>query len=138
MPKASIGRVILAVLVGWITNAILTGIAEVLMWKSMRGLGGHLPLRYYILDLSFQCCFTVVGGYLCCVIAGPTHRIAMFILMALGLLIGGLSLPPSWNREPHWYRIALLAVWVPCVWVGWSLRVRTVTTQVLTANNAAQ
>lgn len=132
MPKASIGRIILAVVAAWLTNAILVGLSEVLMWKSMRGPAGHLPLRYYMIDLILQCCFTVVGGYLCCVIAGPTRRGAMLSLMALGLLIGGLSLPPSWNREPHWYRIALLAVWVPCVWIGWRLKAhRTVATQAL-------
>ena len=122
MPKASLGRVILAVVAGWMTNAILVGITEVLMWKIMRGGAGHRPLNYYIIDLICQCCFTVVGGYLCCVIARPPNRVAMLSLMALGLLIGGLSLPSSWSREPHWYRIALLAVWVPCVWIGWTLR----------------
>lgn len=122
MPKASVGRVIFAAVGGWLANAILVGVTEVLLWTSMRGAGGKLPGKYYIIDLICQCCFTVLGAYLCCVIAGPSRRVAMFSLMSLGLLIGGLSLPPSWAREPHWYRIALLAVWVPCVWIGWRLR----------------
>jgi hypothetical protein len=121
MPKASVGRVILAVVVGWVTNAFLVGVTEVLLWKSMRGMGGKLPGKYYMIDLICQCCFTVVGGYLCCVIARPSRRVAMRSLMALGILIGGLSLPSSWAREPHWYRIALLAVWIPCIWIGWTL-----------------
>jgi hypothetical protein len=122
MPKASVGRVILAVVAGWVTNAILVGITEVLLWTSMRGAGGKLPGRYYIIDLICQCCFTVVGGYLCCMIAGPSRRAGMVSLMFLGLLIGGLSLPSAWSREPHWYRISLVAVWIPCVWIGWRLR----------------
>ena len=134
MAKASVGRVLLAVITGWLTNAILTGIAEVLMWRSMRGPGGHFPLRYYVIDVICQCCFTILGAYLCCVIAGSRHRVAMISLMALGLLVGGLSLPPSWSREPHWYRIALLAVWVPCVWIGCKLScMRAVTLQRLEA-----
>jgi hypothetical protein len=122
MSKASVGRVVLAVVAGWLTNAILVGFTEILLWKTMRGAGGKLPGSYYIIDLSFQCCFTVLGAYLSCLIAGPSRRVAMFSLMSLGLLIGGLFLPSSWSREPHWYRIALLAVWVPCVWIGWTLR----------------
>lgn len=122
MPKASVGRVVLAVVAGWLTNAILVGFTEVLLWKTMRGAGSALPRSYYIIDLIFQCCFTVVAAYLCSLIAGPSRRSAMFGLMLLGLLIGGLFLPSSWSREPHWYRIALLAVWVPCVWLGWTLR----------------
>lgn len=134
MPNASVGRVILAVVAGWMANAILVGVTEVLLWTSMRGAGGKLPGKYYMIDLVCQCCFTVLGGYLCCVIAGPPRRVAMFSLMSLGLLIGGLFLPSSWAREPHWYRIALLAVWVPCVWIGWTLRSqRAVSRQTLLA-----
>ena len=115
-------RVILAIVAGWVANAFLVGVTEVLLWSTMRGAGGKLPGKYYIIDLVCQCCFTVLGGYLCCRIAGSSRRAAMYGLMLLGLLIGGLFLPSSWTREPHWYRIALLAVWVPCVWIGWRLR----------------
>lgn len=122
MSRAGIGRVILAALAGWVANAILAGVTEVLLWTRMRGPGGKLPLEYYVIDLICQCCFTVLGGYLCCLIVDGSRRSAMFGMMALGLVVGGLSLPSSWLREPHWYRIALLAVWVPCVWIGWTLR----------------
>ena len=122
MPKATVGRIILAVVAGWTANAVLVGLTEVLLWTSMRGPRGTHPGKYYIIDVICQCCYTVVGGYLCCVIAGPSRRNAMFGMIFLGLLIGGLSLPSSWPREPHWYRITLLAVWTPCVWIGWKLR----------------
>lgn len=132
MSKTSVGRVILAVVAGWMANAVLVGLTEVLLWMSMRSVGGKHPGKYYIIDVICQCCYTVVGGYLCCLIA--SHRsAAMFGMMFLGLLIGGLSLPASWPREPHWYRITLLVVWVPCVWIGWSLRFRRVVRQSLPA-----
>lgn len=124
MPKAKAGHVILAVVAGWLANAVLAGLTEVLLWTSMRGAGGKHPGKYYIIDVICQCCYTIVGGYLCCVIAGPSRRAAMFGMVFLGLLIGGLSLPSSWPREPHWYSITLLVVWAPCVWIGWSLRSR--------------
>jgi hypothetical protein len=135
MPRASIGRVIVAVIAGWFANAILVGITEVLLWTSMRRIGGKLPGKYYIIDLVFQCCFTVIGGYLCCAIARPARRRALFGLIALGLLIGGVSLPSSWMREPHWYRVALLVVWTPCVWIGWILRSQRVLAQQSVADN---
>ena len=115
MPKASVGRVILAVVAGWLANAALVGLTEVLLWTSMPRVGGKHPGKYYVIDLICQCCYTL---------AGPRRRVAMFGMMFLGLLIGGLSLPSSWPREPHWYSITLLMVWVPCVWTGWSLRSR--------------
>ena len=128
------GRAVFAVVTGWLTNALLVGATEILLWSMMRGPHGKLPHSYYVIDLIFQCCFTVVGAYLCCVIASPSRRAAMFGLMCLGLLIGALSLPSSWSREPHWYRIALLAVWVPCVWIGWTLRSQRAVEKSISAN----
>lgn len=130
MPKTSVERVILAVVAGWMANAVLVGLTEVLLWTSMRSVGGKHPGKYYIIDVICQCCYTVVGGYLCCLIASRRSA-AMFGMMFLGLLIGGLSLPASWQREPHWYRIILLVVWVPFVWIGWSLRSRRAVRQSL-------
>ena len=123
MPKASVGRVIAAVVAGWIANAILTGATELLLWTSMRSPGGqHHPDKYYVIDLICQCGYTVFGGYLCCMIASPARRAALLGMICLGLAVGGLSMPSSWPREPHWYRIILLLEWAPCVWIGWRLR----------------
>jgi hypothetical protein len=105
MPNASAGRVILAV-VALVRQRAAGGLTEVLLWTMMPDAGGKHPGKYYVIDLICQCCYTVVGGYLCCVIARPSGRAAIFGMMFLGLLIGGLSLPSSWPREPHWYRIS--------------------------------
>jgi predicted membrane channel-forming protein YqfA (hemolysin III family) len=64
----------------------------------------------------------ILGAYLCCAIAGLSRRAALFGMISLGLVIGGLSMPSSWHREPHWYRIILFLEWAPCVWIGWKLR----------------
>jgi hypothetical protein len=58
----------------------------------------------------------VLGAYLCCAIAGLSRRAALFGVISLGLVIGRLSMPSSWHREPHWYRIILFLEWAPCVW----------------------
>jgi hypothetical protein len=119
------GRIALAVIAAWVANAILVGITEAfLLWPWLAPHHRAKPLSYFVADLITQCLYTVIAGYLCCVIARPTHRIAMFILIGLGLVIGGVSTFFSWNMEPHWYRIALLAVYPVCVWIGWRWRVR--------------
>jgi peptidoglycan/LPS O-acetylase OafA/YrhL len=73
-------------------------------------------------DLITQCLYEVAGGYVCCLIAKRSERwIAVIGLVVLGLLIGTISLITSWGAEPHWYGIALLSVWAPCVCVGYAL-----------------
>jgi hypothetical protein len=55
----------------------------------------------------------ILGAYLCCAIAGLSPRAALFGMISLDLVIGRLSMPSSWHREPHWYRIILLMEWAP-------------------------
>ncbi len=82
------------------------------------------PLYYFVTDLISQCVYTIVGGFLCCAVAGPAQRAALAGLMGLGVLVGTVSLVASWKTEPHWYGVALLAVYPPCVWIGWMLWLR--------------
>ena len=123
MSIKTIGRVVLAVLAGYITDVALVVATELMA----RVPGRHVaqPIRYYVIDLITQCLYTVIGGYIACMIAGPVHRAAIITLICLGLVVGSASLTASWNMEPHWYGIALLAVYGPCVWIGCSLRLRT-------------
>jgi peptidoglycan/LPS O-acetylase OafA/YrhL len=116
MLPASIGRLILAVLAGYVTNALLVGATEQLLSR----------LRpnpdYFVADLITQCLYEVAAGYLCCFIAKRSERwIALVGLVGLGLLVGTISLIASWKVEPHWYGIALLSVWAPCLWIGYAL-----------------
>ena len=120
MSIKNIGRVILAVLTGYIADAALVVATELMV----RAPGRHVaqPLRYYVIDLITQCVYTVIGGYIACAIAGRMHRAAMISLICLGLVVGSASLTAAWHMEPHWYGIALLVVYAPCVWIGCRLR----------------
>src|SRR5262245_47793625 len=122
MASARIGRIILAVLAGYITNAALVVITELIL--RVPGKHAPQPLRYFVLDLVSQCLYTIIVAYLACWIAGPGHRGAMLGLISLGLVVGSASLASSWNAEPHWYGIALLTVYPVCVWIGCRLRAR--------------
>lgn len=119
MARRNIGRILLAIVVGYLTDAILVVASEQLLsWLAP-------PIYYFVLDLITQCLYTIVGGYLCCVIAQPSRRAAMAGLIGLGVLVGTVSLVTSWKAEPHWYGIALLVFYPPCVWIGWRLKART-------------
>jgi hypothetical protein len=124
MSRASVGRIILAVAAGYIADGILVALTEQLLSLRAPSVDATQPLYYFVVDLISQCLYTVVGGYLCCVIARPDLRAAMAGLMGLGVLVGAVSLVSSWKTEPHWYGIGLLAVYPPCVWIGWTLKGR--------------
>jgi hypothetical protein len=85
---------------------------------------GTPPLYYFVTDLISQCIYIAAAGYLCRVIARPSQKTALFALIALGVLVGLVSLVTSWKSEPHWYGIALFVTYPPCVWIGWTLKDR--------------
>lgn len=116
MLRTSIARCILAVLAGYAANAVLVTATEQLLPRLLPN------SDYFVGDLITQCLYAVAAGYLCCLIAKRSERwVAAAGLVALGLLVGTLSLISSWNAEPHWYGIALLSVWAPCLWIGYAL-----------------
>ncbi len=121
MSLKTLGRAVLAVIAGYLANGILVAGTEQLFSLLMPGVNGTPPLYYFVVDLISQCLCTVVGGYLCSLIARPSQHAAIAGLIGLGVLVGTVSLVVSWRTEPHWYGIALLVVYPPCVWIGRAL-----------------
>jgi hypothetical protein len=115
VPQLKIGRTILGVVAGYVTNALLVGITEAIYVRFLN------RRKYFVVDLLTQIFATIIGGYLCCFTAQRGMKIAAISLTILGLIVGLTSLVMTWNAEPHWYGIALLSVYAPCVWTGYTL-----------------
>lgn len=105
-------RILSAVFVAYLTNALLIVGMEQLLGRLF------FQTRYFVADVLTQSAIQVGCGYLCARISNT--RAAIAGLIAIGLLVGAISLLASWRGEPHWYAIALLSVYAPCVWLGYS------------------
>lgn len=112
-------RVIVAVVVAYLTNAILTAGTEHLLSKFLP------PGGYLAADVVTQCVIQIGCGYLCSRIANSQRLTATVALIIVGLLIGSVSVITSWRSESHWYAITLLGVYAPCVWAGYRWERRT-------------
>ena len=121
LTKASSGRIIVAAVVSYLAFGLITAVTEQIL-SSLGTSGSTTRPSYFVADVVTQCLYLIAAGYLCSVIAGSFHRPAIFFLIALGLLVGTLSFVTSWKSEPHWYGIALLLTYAPCIWTGWALR----------------
>ena len=123
MSSRNVGRIVFAVVATYLLNIILIVATDLVFLKLMPPVHS-LPRRSYLLaDLIGQCVIQTVAGYVCCWIARG-RPMALALLAAMGIVVGGFSLFHSWPNEPHWYGIALLAVYFPCLWLGWNLRSR--------------
>lgn len=122
MAKTGIGRLVSAVTVAYVVNAILVMATNQVL--SSLAADAKRQLDFFVIDAISQFLYTIVAGYLSAVMAGPLQRPAMASLIGLGLAVGTFSLVTSWNTEPHWYGKCLLLVYAPCVWMGFQLRWR--------------
>ena len=99
--------------VAYLMNALLIASTEQLLARLFP------QPKYFVADVLTQSAIQVGCGYLCARISNT--RAAITGLIAIGLLVGAISLFASWRAEPHWYAIALLAVYAPCVWLGYHI-----------------
>jgi len=109
-PIYRVRRILSAVFVAYLTNALLVAAMDQLLGRLFS------QTRYFVADVLAQSAIQVVCGYICARISNT--RAAIAGLIVVGLLVGAISVLVSWRGEPHWYAIALLAVYAPCVWLG--------------------
>jgi hypothetical protein len=106
-------RIVVAVVVAYLANALLIAATEQVLVHVFSG------TKYLIVDVVTQSLIQVGCGYLCARISNSTTALVALIL--LGLVVGVLSGIATWHADPHWYAIALLAAYAPCVWIGFHL-----------------
>jgi len=124
MSRAGIGRALIAVIASYLVFVALVVATELFLSRLAPSFAAKQRLPHFVGDVVIQCLYTVLAGYMCCVIAQRSQRIAMAGLIGIGLVLGAVSLVTSWKSEPHWYGIVLYVVYAPCVWIGWTLRDR--------------
>ena len=120
-------RTVLAVLAGYAIIGVLVVGTDGLWvlanpaYRSMKNLPGY----YFQVSLAADCLYSVLGAYVCAIIAKRGARNAAWGLMAFGELMGLVSSIMYWNLQPHWWSVALLIAYPPLVWLGYRLRARS-------------
>lgn len=111
------GSVLIAVIGSYLGFGLMVAVTE----RSLSAVTTNSPLTYFVADVTTQCVYLIGAGYLCAALS-RSRPFAIFSLIALGLAVGSFSLVRSWTSEPHWYGVALLVTFPPCLWIGWILR----------------
>jgi hypothetical protein len=120
------GRIIAAALAGYVAIGLLVVTTDKIIEALVPGFAMMTlrPLTYYVVSLATDFVYTIVGGYLCCVIARDRCRTATLALIVAGELIGIASQVKLWNTVPHWFGIVLVLIYPPAIWIGSRLRSR--------------
>jgi hypothetical protein len=120
LPKTT-RKIIFAIFVAYVANALLIAGTEQLLARAFS------DTKYFVADVVTQSVTQVGCGYLCSLISNARPWPAIVGLISIGLLVAGFSLAASWHADPHWYGIALILVYAPCVWMGYRMERRQTT-----------
>jgi hypothetical protein len=120
------GRIVAAAVAGYVAIGILVVLTDQVFAAVIPGFKSMTtpPLYYFVASLGTDSLYSILGGYLCCVIARAGCRNATLMLMVLGEIIGVVSQVSLWQTVPHWFGIGLLILYPPMVWIGSLLRSR--------------
>jgi hypothetical protein len=116
-------RTVIAAISGFLAIGLLVRITDMLFARMVQGWNPKDPPAYYFaVSLVTDFIFSIVGGYLCALIAEEHWQRATLWLIVVGEVIGVGVQVVLWNMVPHWYGIGLLVVYPLGVWIGSKLR----------------
>jgi hypothetical protein len=116
-------RTLIAVVVGFLSIGFLVRFTDMLFARLVAGWDAkNPPLYYFAISLGTDFVYSIVGGYVCALIAEEHRRKATLWLIVLGEILGVAVQAYIWNLVPHWYGFGLLILYPLGVWIGSKLR----------------
>jgi hypothetical protein len=116
-------RTLIAAVSGFLAIGILVRFTDMLFARLVVGWNPKdPPLYYFAVSLGTDFVYSIVGGYICALIAEEHHRRATLWLIVLGEVLGVAVQVTLWNVVPHWYGIGLLILYPVAIWIGSNLK----------------
>jgi hypothetical protein len=117
-------RSIAAVVFGYVITGVLIVITDQIFELTIPGFKQMAmpPDFYFAVSIVTDALYSAAGGWLCAAIAKRRVGGHVLALIILGELAGVASTVALWQKVPHYFSFALLAIYPPAVWVGSQLR----------------
>jgi hypothetical protein len=126
----STGRSVLAVIAGLVTVVAL----DLGLDATMHATGVYPPMsqkepmadKLFLLAMGYRICDGLLGGFVAARLAPSRPLRHALILGCIGSVVNLAGAIATWNMNlgPKWYSLALIAVALPCAWLGGKLRER--------------
>jgi hypothetical protein len=120
-------RTFLALFAGFLTMAIMVGVATAVLMKCVPewvGAPGHPRAGYIFVNLGYSFAAAIAGGYITAWIARNNPLIHALALALIVLLLAALSALQQRGQQPIWYQLTLIAMTPAGVFIGGVLRLR--------------
>jgi len=118
-----------AVLAGFLMIMIITTATDLAMHSTgvFPPPGQPMSNAFWLLATAYRIVYGVVGCYTAARLAPDQPMRHALALGVVGLALSIVGAVATWNRGPgfgpHWYPLALVAIAIPCAWLGGKLRV---------------
>jgi hypothetical protein len=114
-----------AVFAGLLAIIVLSTGTDVLMYAaSIFPPPGEVPMQdaLFLLSLGYRIVYSILGAYLAARLAPDRPMGHALALGVVGLVLSIAGAVLMWEAGPVWFHFALIAVALPCAWVGGQLR----------------
>src|SRR5215510_11132783 len=120
-------RSIGAVLAGFLVIVIISIATDMVMQGSgvVPPLGAPMSDSLFLLATAYRIVISVAGCYITARLAPDRPMRHAIALGVVGVVASAAGAAATWNRGPafgpHWYPLALIALAMPCAWLGGKL-----------------
>jgi hypothetical protein len=87
-------------------------------------MGERMSDGLFLLAMAYRIVYGVLGCYVAARLAPARPLAHALALGAIGLVLSSIGAACMWDAGPSWYSLAVIAIALPCAWLGGMLRVR--------------
>jgi hypothetical protein len=122
-PRRTLRR-IGAVLAGFLAIFVITTATDIVMHATgvFPPFGQPMADSLFLLATAYRIVYGVAGCYIAARLAPDRPMQHALVLGGVGLVLSVVGAVVMWDAGPAWYSIAIVAIVLPCAWVGGKLR----------------
>lgn len=116
-------------------GALLAGFLAIVIVSTVTDLALHATGIYppfgepmsnglFALALAYRIVYGIAGSYLAARLAPDRPLQHALILGGVGFVLSTAGAIAMWDAGPAWYSLAVIAIALPCAWIGGELRVK--------------
>ena len=112
-----------AVLAGLLTIFAITIATDVAMHATgiFPPAGQHMSSALFLVALAYRIVYGVLGCYVAARLAPDRPMRHAMALGVVGVVLSTAGAVAMWKAGPAWYSLAVIAISLPCAWVGGKL-----------------
>lgn len=119
-------RSIGAVLAGFVAIVVVSTLTDMALHQSgiYPPLGQRMSDGLFALALGYRIVYGIGGSYIAARLAPTRPLLHALVLGGIGTVLSVAGAVAMWHAGPPWYSLGVIAIALPCAWLGGKLATR--------------